>query len=164
MVLLNTLTASGSANLQDTTSLTSSFGNYELIFQNLVPVTAATQFQCLEQNGGTFQTTGYLSQILISATAVANSLPTTAWFSTENTVGNNSFAGVSGRITIHGPVSTSGNSKYAEGQFAFENATAQEINMVAGFYNGSTGPATGFQCKFSSGNIASGVIKIYGIQ
>jgi hypothetical protein len=62
MVLLNTLTASSSASLSDTTSFTSAYSAYLLVMENLIPATNAVSLELQLQAAGVFQTTGYLAQ------------------------------------------------------------------------------------------------------
>src|SRR5690348_10699019 len=59
--LLNTLTASASASLSDTTSLTSTYSEYEIVFANLIPATNNDTCSFLVHSGGAFKSTGYLT-------------------------------------------------------------------------------------------------------
>jgi hypothetical protein len=49
--------------------------------------------------------------------------------------------------------------------FAQINTTTANASatIVAGFWNGGNGAVDGFEVLFSTGNIASGIIKIYGV-
>ena len=46
LVLLNTLTASSSATLDDTTSITASYDLYMIEFENVLPATDSVNFTC----------------------------------------------------------------------------------------------------------------------
>jgi hypothetical protein len=78
---------------------------------------------------------------------------------------NGASLGVSGQFRIYNPSSAS-NYKAIVGQFWHAGtATSVPQNIsVSGQWGGGTGAVDGFQVLMSSGNIASGTIKIYGIQ
>lgn len=159
-VLLNTLTASNSATLSDTTSFTSAFSSYEIVFINIVPVTTSTTLALLVHSGGSFRNTGYLGAILVTisgATAVGN--PTTLiQLSQTTTVGAN---GLCGTLTVFNPSSGAVPVIFI-GQLSHANGTVVNIVNTSGAWN-TAAAVDGFQVSFSSGNISSGVIKIYGI-
>jgi|SRR5882724_3948164 len=160
--LLNTLTAAASATLGDTTSLTSTFKDYEIVFENLVPGTTTVTLEFQVHSGGSFQATSYLSSTFgtngtatILANAATTFIPLTH---TTVTTGNN---GVSGTIRIYGPVNGATLAKSVTGNTTASNG-AVLATVVAGFWN-NTAALDGFQILFSSGNIASGTVKIYGL-
>lgn len=166
MQLLNVLTASNSASLSDTTSLTSAFSSYEIELQDLIPATNAVVCHLLVQSGGVFQTSGYLSNSLAwSATSTAAQAPTTyvpLSNAATSDVSNNSSGGLSGVIRVHNPSASSVPVKFT-GQVNYLNSSAAgEGAVVAGFYN-TAAAVTGFEVLFSAGNITSGIIRVYGI-
>jgi len=160
--LLNTLTAASSATLGDTTSLTSTFRDYEIVFDNIVPGTTTVTLEFQVHSGGTFQATSYLSSTFgtngtatILANAATTFIPLTH---TTVTTGN---SGVSGTIRLYGPVNGGTFSKYVTG-----NTTSFNGAILATIVSGTWGTVTaidGFQILFSAGNIASGTVKIYGL-
>lgn len=162
IVLLNTLIASSSATLSDTTSFTAAYSAYEIIFENLVPATTSTSAEIQVHSGGSFQTTGYLANSLqfssggSSSTAQTTFIPASSTTSVVNTV-----PGVSGTIRIYNPSSTT-TPKHWTGQFSYLNGAVDQGCLVSGYWN-ANGAVDGFQFLFSTGNIASGKIKIYGI-
>lgn len=160
--LLNTLTASASATLGDTTSLTAAFRDYELVFDNLVPGTTTVTLELQVHSGGIFQSTTYLSSTFGTngtATILANAATTFVPLThTTVTTGNN---GVSGTVKIYGPVTGTSLAKSIAGNTTGSNG-AVLATMVAGFWNNAAA-IDGFQILFSSGNIASGTVKIYGL-
>lgn len=163
MILLNTLTASSSATLNDTTSLTSAFSVYEIIFENIVPATTSTTFELQVHSGGSFQATGYIASTFGNAgsTTVSNSNPTTFIQLSAATQVNNSLPGLSGHIRVYTPSVAS--LHLWNGQIAhFDTATVANV-ITSGYWNTSAA-VDGFQVLFSTGNITSGVVKIYGIQ
>lgn len=154
MVLLNTLTASNSATLSDTTSLTATYSSYKIVFENIVPVTNAQVFQVLVHSGGAFQTTNYLDKTA-SATTYFNIANTTA---VDNTAGK----GLSGFMFVSNPASTT-TAKILNAQVTEYSAGALQGINQGGVWNGGLGAVDGFQFAFASGNISTGIIKIYGI-
>jgi len=162
--LLNTLTASASATLDDTTSLTSSFSDYEIIFENVVPVTNAVNFFVRAQVSGAFQSTGYHTNVVgMVAGTLSFSNSTTVLLQSINDVPNTAGQGLSGRLILNGPVSTTNNNKILSGVFGYYNGTNMVTLTTAGQYDASQAAVTGLRFLFSSGNISTGTIKIYGL-
>ena len=73
----------------------------------------------------------------------------------------NSAPGISGSITVFTP-STSAIHMWS-GQFGHWNGTNASVINVSGFWN-SAAVVDGFEVVMAAGNIASGTIKVYGIQ
>jgi hypothetical protein len=92
-ILLNTLTASSSATLADTTSLTGSYSVYEIEFINIVPATNATTLQFQVHSGGAFKTTGYIGSNTLVGAAMVITNPTTFVQLSGSTSVQNSGAG-----------------------------------------------------------------------
>jgi hypothetical protein len=169
-VLLNTLTASASATLSDTTSLTSTYSVYEIVFQNIIPATASTTCQIQSHSGGAFQTSSYVSsQLNANGTGTGLGVVTGSVPCNVGTSISNVGPGISGSIRVTAPSGTAV-PKLWQGMFAHQGATAILWTVQAGGYWASNAAVDGFQVCFSSSvptcnvNITSGVIKIYGIQ
>lgn len=163
--LLNTLTASASATLSDTTSITSSFSNYEIVFENIVPATNAQALVMRVQSGGSFQTTSYRSITQVFNTGYNTNTDTTQFQITRTTNPgvSSTGSGYSGRLTIFNPASTSV-TKWISGLGTFiDTITGATASAVQGGDWNSTAAVTGFELRFVSGNITSGVVKVYGL-
>lgn len=162
-VQLNKMTASSSANLQDTTSFMALYTEYEIVLENIIPATTSTTCQILVQEAGTFPTTSYITAgNYVAGNATNNPIaPTTYIPCSTATIVANSAPGVSGSIRISNPLGTT-EPKMWFGHFAY-NATTATFNSLtlSGYWNGNAA-ITGFQVGFNSGNITSGVIKVYG--
>ena len=161
--LLNTLTAATSATLADTTSLTSTFKDYEIVFENIVPATNTVTLEFQVHSGGTFPATAYVNSTFGtngSATVLVNAA-TTYIPLTATTIVNTTSVGMSGSITIFGPVNTASSIKNIAGNTSSFN-TAVVSTVVGGFWN-SIAAIDGFQILFTSGNITSGNVKVYGL-
>lgn len=155
--LVNTLTASNSASLSDTTSLTGSFSTYMIVFTNLIPASTNGPFNLLVHSGGSFQTSGY--------TGGGNRFNNggqgwTNFGSNIQLVNNTSIGspGVSGTLYVSNVTQTS-----SPKQFYGLLSANGEIDIIGGAWSGGSGVVDGFQVSFASANISSGTIKIYGI-
>jgi hypothetical protein len=155
-ILLNTLTASSSASLSDTTSFTSTYRYYEIIGELLITSTTSN-FTILYQVGGVFLTAtygGFWSAVTGSNTCVASN-PTGSV-----TVGQGGGTGVNGynfRVILMNPSASTG-VKVLQGIGQYLN----NFGMVVNQWNTNTNAVTGLQFIPSVGNITSGTIKIYG--
>jgi len=164
MALLNTLTASASATLSDTTSFTATYSAYELVFENIIPATTSTTLELQVHSGGSFPATSYLGSITATTAggAFSGTAPTT-FIQLGGGTQANAAPGISGRIRVHTPSNTTAPKMWV-GEFGGNTATPAALYLVtSGYWNGGNGAVDGFQVLFSSGNITSGVIKVYGI-
>jgi hypothetical protein len=158
--LLNTLTASTSATLSDTTSFTSTYNEYEIVFENIVPSAAAT-FELQVHSGGSFQTTGYIASAFFSnGASTANSAPTT-FIQLNGSIGSTTI-GLSGTIRVYQTSNTAQPKQWTGQTSQFNGTSSTYITMIGGFWN-STAAIDGFQVLMSTGTMTSGTIKIYGI-
>ena len=155
--LLAVLTASSSANLSDTTHITSAFDDYMITFNNVVPATNSVGFNCLIHSGGSFPATTYLNASGGVTTAIDVVSSTTA-------IVNTAGLGVNGTMYLRNVNSTSVN-KFMDGRtYAAVAGPAITVSNPAGYWNGGQGAVDGIQCQFTSGNIATGNIKLYGLR
>src|SRR5882672_3089659 len=160
--LLNTLTAAASATLGDTTSLTATFKDYEIVFENLIAATTTVNLEFQVHSGGAFQATTYLSSTFgtNATTTILSNAATTYIPLTPTTIP--SGGETSGTIKIYGPVNTTDGGKLVTGNMTSQGAASVIATVVGGFWN-NTAAIDGFQILFSSGNITSGTVKIYGL-
>lgn len=161
--LLNTLTASNSANLQDTTSFLTGYRLYRIEFENLVPVSNNVSAKFRPQVSGTIQT----SSVAVSANYVDNGGTggSNATDGDLQSVFNNAAGGgLSGSLSVSNVVGTS-NYKIFTGTYGgYTNALSNpHLNNISASlaYIGSQAAVTGFQFSFSGGNISTG--KIYSL-
>ena len=152
-ILLNTVPASSSATLSDTTSFTSAYNDYRIVLENIVPATNAVSLEMRVHSGGTFQATTYLNGAGGATTFIDLS---------QGTIGNNAGIGLSGEIAIYN-VNTTNTNKLVRGGVTYYTGAAVSAVNPSGFWNGGQGKIDGLQFLMSAGNIATGNIKIYGI-
>jgi hypothetical protein len=167
MVLINTLSANNSASLQDTTSITSTYSYYVIIFDNLVPMTS-----------GAILTAQYYIE---GSWAVDNNYNSENWGNDYG--GNNATSefdsclhvwqngrsgpsintGLFGTMTLFNPLETNTNKSYTAQLYAPQAYNNKGCQIYGGgAYLGNQQPVTGISFSFNSGNINSGAIKIYG--
>lgn len=160
MVLLNCLTASNSATLSDTTSFTGAYSFYEIVLQNIIPATNNGTLNLQVHSGGSFQAATYVSSIILNSSTYSQSQATGS-IGLSNAGVLNSSPGLSGVIRLTG-FNVASTPKWFTGQTSYlGSSTLAYLVGVTGIWN-STSAIDGIQILFASGNITSGVIKIYG--
>lgn len=160
--LLNTLTPSNVANVGDTTSITSSYNEYEITFENVVAATNAVSCEIQVHSGGSFQSTNYVATgVYFAAASTAFGGSTTFYPCSGALQASNLNSGIYGYIRIINPSQTSVSKQILGHMTYFSQASAAGGVFTYGYWN-STGAVDGFQVLFSSGNIASGIIRVYG--
>jgi hypothetical protein len=177
MTLLNVLTASNSATLIDTTSITSVFDEYMIVFRDVVPATTkAGLLMRVSTNGGSsYAATSYNSTIFgITDTnlTVFRGETSTVGFQLSGAdvsfdgVGNSAGAGLSGVLYLHSP--SSANNKKVTGNSVWAGDLSTEASAVnaadfGGFYTGSASAINALQFLMTTGNITAGTVQIYGV-
>lgn len=166
-LLLATKTAAVSATLDFTSVITSAFDDYLIEILSVLPATNAANLQMLlstdngsSWTGGTTYryATSYASDI--GATGHTESNGAAAWF-LAGTIAN-STDGVSGTVRLHNPLSAT-LTKQMHGQLSFLHSDTNRYRFdFAGWYVSVTA-ANAIRFQMSSGNITSGIIRLYGM-
>jgi len=172
LVLLEQHTASSSASLDFTTCISSTYDEYRIEFIDVLPATDNVELYLrMSTNGGSSYDAG--------AAAYAN--VAIRWHSGNNggytggtaafircSAGDNvsnsaTWGGVAGSLTLYNPASATAY-KRVTGLVAHGDNTDAVLEQawLSGAYL-STTAVNAFQFLFSSGNIASGTIRVYGI-
>jgi hypothetical protein len=139
-----------------------------LVFQNVVPASNEKILELEIHSGGSFKTSGYLSNWLgyVNGSGV-NGAPTTyvpLSYPTDTNAASlaNAAPGYSGTVTITTP-SASGIS-WVNAQFTYIDGNSQVLGgFGSGFWN-TAAVVDGFEVLMDSGNITSGAIQVYGNQ
>ena len=175
LTLISTQTASGSASLDFTSGIDSTYKEYIFKFINIHPATnnakfafnlsidggsnynvtkTTTMFRASHDEDDSGTSFGYVaSQDLAQSTDFQNIL---------QALGDNNDSSGSGELFLFSPSSTTFVKHFiARGGQMQENGKALD-GYVAGYGN-TTSAVDAVQFKMSSGNIDSGVIKLYGI-
>ena len=169
LVLLEQHSASSSAELDFTAWYSSSYDEYQIEIINLVPATngVTLELQCGNgsyDTGANYQTVGY-EAFPSGATYIGGTGATSMKISGGQAITNTaSNGGVVGRFTLYSPASTSAK-KMLHGQVYFiEQSTGTQCIIMQGGNYAVTGTAiTYFRLLMSSGNIASGTVRVYGV-
>jgi hypothetical protein len=176
LTLLSTQTASASATISFTTGLDSTYDEYIFKFINVRSATSNIIFQFnLSTDGGsnynvTKTTTFFRARHREddSATALAyntsEDLAQSTGFQTlVFDTGNDADDNNSGEMCLYNPSSTT-YVKHFISRISNTNITAQAgDNFIAGYAN-TTSAVNAIQFKMSSGNIADGIFKLYGVK
>jgi hypothetical protein len=162
LTLLNVINITSSiASVNDTTSFGSTYNDYMLVFDNIVPSTTGAIFNMQFYMGGLLQTGNYLNQNA-ATTGCVDLLGTVPGISTTLT------DGYSAELFLHNVNNTSRFS-YIEGQngvFLIPNGGLTFVR-VGGAWRGATSSinvVTGISMQMNSGNISSGTVKVYGLR
>lgn len=162
-VLLNTLTASSSAFLADTTSFASPYTSFEIVFVNIVPASNSGSERLYmvlsKNNGSTWISTNYSFFITANNGSVSSNNATGQSEISLTPPNITTPEGMSGHMWLDNPGSTT--------QRKFFNwiiASFSQTTTGSGNYTGDTDAINGIKFFFGSTGheIASGTIKIYG--
>lgn len=156
--LLSVASASGST--VGTLGFSSTFNDYEIVADNLVPSVSGVAVELqVHSSGGSWQNSGYLNSngnitgfVDVLGTALAN-------------LGTTGGAGFSGTIRIHNTNSTSVNKAVLGAGEVYSTTTGGAGSAAArGWWNGGQNALDGFQILPSSGSWTSGTLKVYGLR
>ncbi len=171
LVLLETLTASSSANLSFTSGIDDTYRTYCFIFSEVLPASdgAILQMVASTNGGSSYLTTGIYGQhvqrnVEGNDSYTANFGTGSSQLSIGYLIGNASIeAGLGGNIYIDNP-SGAVRQKMIRG---FYSHTSSSNAATGGAIIGAIKTATAlnaFRFQMDSRNIASGTIKLYGIK
>jgi hypothetical protein len=168
LVLLEQHTASSSASLDFTTAISGTYDEYVVEFINVLPATS-TAIPCLRFNtGGGFDSGAHYGWAgwrwlssgsgAVGANSGATQIQLTLGIATTA-----NYPGLCGTLHLYNPAGGSAY-PYVTGQFfTLDSAAAVPLGTVMGGLYLVTTAITQFQVIFSTGNIASGTIRVYGI-
>lgn len=174
MTLLQTQTASSSATIDFTSNIDSTYDSYVFKFYNMHP---ATNDVILTFNGSTDSGSNYnvtkTTTFFVARHSESGSsnfgyvtnrdeAQSTSAQKLNYDIGNLDDEDVCGTLTLYNPSSTTFVKHFISR--AVGNGQAEECHdsYVAGYFN-TTSAVNGIRFQMSSGNIDSGVIKLYGI-
>ena len=175
MTLLATETASSSSTISFTSGIDSTYKEYVFRFYDIHPATNDTELQVGFRDGGTnydaTKTTSYFNALHYendSSTSLAyvtghDQAQSTSFLKIITTgLGNDNDQSCAGELILYDPSNTTFVKHFiSRGTAAHQEDLTQDV-FVAGYCN-TTSAIDGVQFKMSSGNIDSGVIKLYGI-
>jgi hypothetical protein len=176
LILLSTQTASNSATISFTTGLDSTYDAYEFHFINVRPATDNSDFLFQGSTDGgsnyglTITSTHFSTYHDESDTGTNLSYSTagdlaqsTAFQELAQDTGNGSDECGSGVLQIFNPSSTTYVKHFISTINDYNSNDYSTEHFVAGYFN-TTSAINAIQFKMSSGNIADGTIKLYGLK
>ena len=168
LILLQTQTASASATLDFTTFISSTYDDYLFRFIGIVPATNAVDFYMRMSTGAVFDSgTNYVNNHYLQATSgnvSATGTADTAIAVRRNAEITNATAdGLAGQLDLFAPQSTA-LVKRVGGSIRWNTTAGAYVNSIMdGQWKTSGSAVDGVRFLFSSGNIASGTIRVYGV-
>lgn len=166
LILISTQTVSTAvASVDFTSGISSTYDDYVVYFSNVTPGTNSTAFYSRLYKSGAFATSGYSQSLAnLQGTPVYTASNSATQINITSATVSSTVSILNGSCTLFNMNSVLGNRATVIGQAFFNTAssTAQIVTVFGG--NQSTAAATtGFQFYFSSGNIASGTFRLYGV-
>jgi len=174
MTLLATQTASGSASISFTSGIDDTYDSYVFKFINIHPATDNADFEFNMTIDGTNwnvtkTTTTFYSYHMeddsgagLTYEAAYDLAQGTGFQYLAADIGNGNDESASGSMVLYNPSSTTFVKHFLHSGNRYVGSNISANDFVAGYGN-TTSAVTGIQFKMSSGNIDSGVIKLYGI-
>lgn len=169
-VLISQQTLSGAvASIDFPAVFSSTYDEYEIHVFDLIPVTNGTRLRLrVSTDGSTFDSGANYWHIRIGGyttsadgfTASSDGTGNETSGQMVNLMSNNTGHPVCGEIKIRKP--TGGKLKFFEGDFTSFDGTNFFRQLQSVMYNSGTA-LTGFQLYASSGNIAEGIVRVYGV-
>jgi hypothetical protein len=175
MVLLEQHTASSSATLDFTSCVTSTYDDYEFEFVRVQPATDNVHFgfRVSYDGGSTWQSAAssyfwLISRVLGNTTSAIVNDGSVGMTSTTNYIATNvdttigtSLAGVNGRLKMYAPGDAI-NHRFLSDVVSYDNSNLDSRTQMSS-RNTGTSAVNAVQFLFSSGNLASGTIRCYGL-
>ena len=175
MNLLETQTASSSSTISFTSNIDSTYKEYIFKFYNIHPATNSTMFTFQVDTGtntsynqtitSTHFTVGHNeagNDTLFTYQTGMDQAQGTSFQKISNNVGNGNDECVSGTLHLFDPSSTTFVKHFIARLAEYHNEDYAFDDYTAGYITTTTA-ITRVQFKFDSGNIDSGVIKLYGV-
>ena len=175
MTLISEQTASSSSTISFTSGIDSTYDSYVFKFYNIHPATNTAK---LTFQGDTGTNTSYNQTITstfftsqhkedgsgggLGYESSHDQAQGSAFQDITNGIGNLNDENMNGELTIFSPSSDTFVKHFISTVQSNYNLEWSMNSYMAGYFNLTT-PLTRFQFKMSSGNIDSGVIKLYGI-
>ena len=165
--LLSTTTASNDATVDIETTIDSTYKNYAMIYSDLVPATDNVSLYIRLAVGGTYATSGYdfaTNGVRSNSSGGSNDVSTSAAYIMPSGYGLGSSTGEVGHgiLYLWNPSGTT-YSKQITGLISHVDASNQDVIGIFAGSNKTQTAVNGIQIYFSSGNVATGTFKLYGI-
>lgn len=171
LVFLDEQVASSSAQLDFTGFITADYDEYLFEFVNLIPATdgVALYVRCSTNGGSSYDTSSVYTSIIsyayvTAAGASGNSVDSGSAFVPEDLVSNSiSGGGVRMSMRLYDPASTTAYKAFTSHSVGWHQSLGKFVHYSSDGGYKSTTAVNAIRFLFSSGNIASGTIRVYGI-
>ena len=174
--LISTQTASSSSTISFTSGIDSTYDEYVFKFYNMHPATDDKNFQFQgSTDGGSSYGVTITSTVFRAGHNEDDSTPTFGYFAADDLAqstsyqrldagrtGNDSDSGLVGTLQLFSPSSTTFVKHFIYNGNTHKSNNQSMEAFVAGYFN-TTSAINAINFQFASGNIDSGVIKLYGI-
>ena len=164
-VLLSTTTASDSANISITSNIDSTYNTYMLEFVNIKAADNAQTLFMRMAEGGSFVTGSFYDygfRRLQSNAASETQGENQTKIELFNVYSNASNANLNGRMFLYSPSSSTFDT-YVDFRLTGQIDGDHQMTTVGGGRSERAGAVDGVQFLFTTGNISSGSIKLYGV-
>lgn len=167
IIFLQTQTASNVPNIAfSSTFITATYNRYLVIFEDVVPVTDGVSFgmQVSTDNGATYLSTSYdtFSQLLTSAGLNQGTSTTNFVVIPATDASNTASKGISGNFYLYNL--TNGTTPSNSGMVTYERTIGPgAAQAVFGGFGPGAITVNNINFTFSTGNISTGKISLYGI-
>ena len=175
LTLLATATASSSATLDFTSGIDDTYDKYVFKFYNMHPATDSVplKFNMSTDSGSNYnvtKTTTFFrayhnesdSAAALGYDTGADLAQSTSFQELSAYIGNGADENCSGTLTLFSPSSTTFVKHFMSVTNGYEDRDYSWNSYIAGYGN-TTSAVDAIRFQFSSGNIDSGVIKLYGV-
>tara|TARA_R100001509_G_scaffold158620_1_gene124029 strand:+ start:494 stop:1066 length:573 start_codon:yes stop_codon:yes gene_type:complete len=174
MVLISTQTASSSSTISFASGIDSTYKEYVLKYINVHPSSDAANFQVNFRDGSTAYDATKTTSVFLAGNSedgstnaleykASNDLAQSTNFQNlAESVGADNDQCASGTLHLFEPSSTTFVKHFIATTNFYDSGNNSIVFYVGGYCNTTTA-IDGVQFKFSSGNIDSGVFKLYGI-
>ena len=175
LILLSTQTASASATISFTTGLDSTYDEYIFKFINVRPATDNVSFTFnfstdAGSNYNVTKTTTFFQAVHTEADASVleyksnlDLAQSTSFQSMGDALGNGADENLSGTMQIFNPSSTTYVKHFiTRANYAYFDEGSFDVNIAG--YGNTTSAVNAIRFQMSSGNIADGIFKLYGVK
>ena len=174
MALISTQTASSSSTISFASGIDSTYKEYILKYINVHPATDGANFQVNFRNGSSAYDATKTTTVFLASNAEDESFAELSYKASNDLAQSTNFQNlaesvgadndqcVSGQLHLFDPSSTTFVKNFMSQTQNSDSGNNTLSFHVAGYINTTTA-IDGVQFKFSSGNIDSGVFKLYGV-
>jgi hypothetical protein len=169
LVLLSTVTASSSSTVDIETTFDSTYDEYIVMITKVTGSNLGRNFMLRTKQGGAYNTSTNYKTHYVYATNTQTTQSTNNYTNIDSIEAASNIHNTAGRelniqFNISNPASTN-NIKMVRwsGMYYHENSRMGHVNGAGGLDGGITSAITGLRFYMDSGNIATGIFRLYGV-